>query len=217
MKYRLYQWFAVLMLLPLAAVAQAQETFQAGKDYAVLDYPLPAEDNAKIQVTEVFWYGCPHCYHFKPMIEAWEKKLPKDVNFSLMPAPFGGVWNTDAQAFYTAKALGVLDKVHDDLFDALARDHRPIKDEASFAKFFAHYGVKPEDFRKAWGSFGVHAKIQQATSVVRTAQISGVPTVLVDGKYKVDAEMAGSQENMLKVINYLIEKTREARKAQAAN
>lgn len=214
MTKRLALWFALLVWMPL--VAHANDTYKAGKDYAVLDYPLPSEDNAKIQVTEVFWYGCPHCYHFKPMLEAWVKQLPPDVNFSFLPAPFGGVWNVDAQAFYTAQALGIVSKIHDDLFDALAGEHKKIDDEASFAKFFSHYGVKPAEFKKVWSSFGVHAKVQQAKSVVQSAQITGVPTVLVDGKYKVDAEMAGSQENMLKVMDYLIEKVRQQRKAQSA-
>lgn len=217
MRIRLLHWLMVLMLLPLATVAQAQSNYQAGKDYAVLNYPIPSDDNGKVSVVEVFWYGCPHCYHFKPMVEAWEKKLPSFVDFSMLPAPFGGAWNTSAQAFYSAKALGVLSKVHDPLFDAIAGEHKRLNSESSFAKFFARYGVKPEDFKQAWNSFGVHAKLRQATAFVHTAQISGVPTMVVAGKYKVDAEMAGSQEKMLEVVNYLIRKTRKAQSTQASD
>lgn len=201
------------LLLPGAALADSA-SYTAGKDYEVLDYPIPVQDQSKIVVTEVFWYGCPHCYHFKPMVEAWVKQLPADVEFQMLPAALGHTWTVHAHAFYTEKALGVFDKMHSVLFDALARDHEPLDDEDSLAKFFAKHGVDEQKFRQAWESFGVNAELQQAQAKVRGAMITGVPTLLVDGKYKISGETAGSQENMLKVADFLIQKEREARQSK---
>lgn len=202
------------LLLPAAAQAESAAPYKAGDQYEVLDYPIPVQDQSKIVVTEVFWYGCPHCYHFRPMIEAWVKTLPTDVEFQMLPAALGRTWTVHAHAFYTEKALGVFDKMHDVLFDALARDHEPLDDENSLAKFFAQHGVDEQKFRQAWESFGVNAEVQQAASKVRGAMITGVPTLLVDGKYKITGESAGSQENMLKVADFLIKKEREARQSK---
>lgn len=202
-------WLCALLLLPLAAATQAAE-WQEGQDYERLSTPLPTRNPDHIEVTEVFWYGCPHCYAFKPLIEAWEKNKADDVDFVLLPAALGRTWEVHARAFYTTQALGVLDKTHDALFDALARDHKPLNSAEKLADFLADYGVDKDKFIKTFNSFGVNAKMQQGDSKVRAARITGVPTIIVNGKYKVSASMAGNHENMIKVIDYLVEKERSA-------
>ncbi|WP_111496928.1 MULTISPECIES: thiol:disulfide interchange protein DsbA/DsbL [Marinobacter] len=202
-------WLCALLLLPLAATVQAAE-WQEGKDYQRLDSPIPTRNPDHIEVTEVFWYGCPHCYAFKPLIENWAAQKPSDVDFVLVPAALGRLWEVHARAFYTTQALDVLSKTHDAMFDALARDHKRLTSAEDIGEFLTDYGVDKDRFVKTFNSFGVNAKMQQAQSFVRAARITGVPTMIVNGKYKVTASMAGSHENMIKVIDYLVEKERNA-------
>ncbi|PAV25654.1 thiol:disulfide interchange protein DsbA [Tamilnaduibacter salinus] len=205
-----YLWkglITALMLLPLVAQAQSWES---GTHYQTLDQPLPTDSADRIQVTEVFWYGCPHCYSFKPHVESWEQSLPEDVRFRLMPAILGQSWEPHARAFYALKALDALGKAHSPLFEALAGERRPLNSASALGDFLSGVGVDPEAFVKAYDSFGVNARLQQSQSRIRAARITGVPTMLVNGRYKVTASMAGGQEKMLDVVDYLIEKERQA-------
>ncbi|MCP5161332.1 MAG: thiol:disulfide interchange protein DsbA/DsbL [Hahellaceae bacterium] len=199
-----------LLVLLLSVGKAAAEDWQAGKHYQVLPTPITTRDDAKIEVIEMFWYGCPHCYQFAPLVEAWEAKLPEDVDFYMVPGTLSKRWAVHAKAFYVAEALGVSEKMHHPLFDAVARDHKPLADEDELAAFFAQYGVAEADFHKAWKSFGVKARMDQADSKARSYRLSGVPSLVVNGKYKVDAGGAGSHENMLKVADYLIQQERKA-------
>ncbi len=200
---------AVFVLATLSFGVQAQSAqFQEGEDYRALTNPVPTNSGDKIEVAEVFWYGCPHCYSFKPLIEKWEQDLPEDVAFELLPAALGQSWEPHARAFYTVKALDKFEQTHDALFDALARDRKPLNDAESLAEFLSEYGVDAEKFVKTYNSFGVNAKMQQAQARIRGARITGVPAMLVNGKYVVSASLAGSHERMLEVVDYLIEKER---------
>lgn len=207
--------FLVLVLLwPMALFAAEGQVWEAGKHYEVLKYPVRVEQPGKIEVAEVFWYGCPHCRSFKPMIEAWEKGLADDVNFLYMPAALGRSWEIHARAFYAAEALGVFDKTHDALFEALAKNPHGLANEDQLAAFFVEQGVEEAQFRKAFKSFGVNARLEQAQSKIRGAMLTGVPALLINGKYKTSASMAGSLENVLKVADFLIEQERKAATAQ---
>lgn len=196
-----------LSLWSAISVANA-EPWVAGEHYRVLDNPVRTVSDNGVEVAEVFWYGCPHCYNFKPLAEAWEENAPDYVNYVKLPAALGRSWEPHAYAFYALEAMGELDKVHDALFDALAGERRPLNTPEALADFVAGYGVDAEKFLENYNSFGVRAKVQQAQAKIRGARITGTPTMLVDGKYVVTASMAGSYENTLKVVEYLVEKER---------
>lgn len=200
-------FLAMTFAFAFGAPASA-ETWVEGTHYQKLDTPVQTDSDGKIEVAEVFWYGCPHCYHFKPYVEAWEKTLPEDVKFVMLPAALGRSWEPHARAFYALEAMGDLNKVHDALFDALAGEHRSLETPEALAKFVAGYGVDAGTFIKNYNSFGVNARMQQAQSKIRGARITGVPAMLVNGKYKVSASMAGSHEAVLKVVDYLVDKER---------
>lgn len=207
-----------LMMFPVSlfpTMAQAEEQWEAGKHYIVLPQPVRTRDASKVEVVELFWYGCPHCYSFNPLIHAWERSAPDYVDFWLSPATFSEVWKTHAKAFYTAEFLGVLEKTHDDLFDAIVRDRKKLDDEDSLAKFYAGYGVDEAEFKKTFNSFAVNAKLQQADARVRGYRLTGVPGVVVNGKYLVSASTAGGQDKILKVVNYLVEQEKQG--LQSAN
>ncbi|WP_166266575.1 thiol:disulfide interchange protein DsbA/DsbL [Marinobacter caseinilyticus] len=201
---------AFFLMLAVSFTAQA-DAWQEGQHYTKLTTPVQTRSGDKIEVAEVFWYGCPHCYTFKPLIEAWEKDIADDVEFVLLPAALGRSWEPHARAFYTVEAMGKLEQTHDALFNALARDRRKLNSAEELAGYLADYGVDEEAFVKTFNSFGVNAKMQQAQAKIRGARITGTPTMLVNGKYTVSASMSGSHENMIKVVDYLVEKERAAR------
>lgn len=190
------------------AVAEDAPQFSEGKDYKTLPQEVPTRDKAKVEVVELFWYGCPHCYRFDPIISKWQKNLPADVDFWHSPAAFNKTWRTHAQAFYTAEALGVSKKMHQPLFDALARDRKTLNSEDALAKFFGQYQVEEDKFRKAYNSFSVKSKVEQAASRSVSYRATGVPALIVNGKYRIDSGTAGSFERMLKIADFLIAKER---------
>lgn len=196
-----------LSLLSAASLVHAQP-WVAGEHYRVLDNPVRTASDNGVEVAEVFWYGCPHCYDLKPLAEAWEADAPDYINYVKLPAALGRSWEPHAYAFYALEAMGELDKVHDALFDALAGERRPLNTPEALADFVAGYGVDTEKFLENYNSFGVRARVQQAQAKIRGARITGTPTMLVDGKYVVSASMAGGHENTLKVVEYLAEKER---------
>ncbi len=205
-----------LFTMMVSLVACAQEgapaaTYQAGVHYQVLKAPVPTSDPSKIEVTEVFWYGCGHCFRFEPMVNQWSKKQGEDVNFVKSPAMWNGLMETHARAFYAAKALGVLDKVHQPLFNALNLEKKRLADADALAGLFAQYGVAEADFNKAFKAFGVTSQVRLADANARGYKITGTPEMIVEGKYRISAKMAGGQAQMLEVVNYLIAKVRAER------
>jgi len=196
-------------LFALLFLAQANaQSYEEGRHYVALDVPVRTASETGVEVAEVFWYGCPHCYSFKPIIESWAKTAPDYVNYVKIPAALGASWEPHAKAFYALEAMGELDKVHDALFDALAGERRPLNSGEALADFVAGYGVDGEVFLKNYNSFGVNARMQQAQSKIRGARVTGTPTMLVAGKYRVTATMAGSHEAVLDVVDYLVEQER---------
>jgi thiol:disulfide interchange protein DsbA len=180
--------------------------------YETLDTPQPTQNPDKVEVIEFFWYGCPHCYDFEPVLESWVKKLPANVDFIRQPAAFSDLWAKHAKAFYVAQALGVLDQVHADLFDALQNKHQKLETEDQLAAFFTAHGVKEADFHEAYNSFLVDTKVRQAAVTPARYGVTGVPVLIVNGKYKVDGKSAGSHEKMIEVVNQLIKKEAAVKK-----
>ncbi|ABA57071.1 thiol:disulfide interchange protein DsbA/DsbL [Nitrosococcus oceani] len=193
--------FSLLLISPLGAAAEP--AFTEGVHYKAVSPPLHAMEPGEAEVLEIFWYGCPHCYRFEPILEQWAENKPEDVAFIRVPAIFRDSWQLHAQAFYTAEALGVLDKVHRPLFDAMNLERRQFKTKEALADFFATLGVPKEDFLPTFDSFAVQGKVQQAIATTRASGITGVPAIVINGKYRTDANMAGGFEQMLEVADYL--------------
>ena len=187
--------------------------YEEGTHYVELQVPVKTANPDKIEVTEYFSYGCPHCFQFDPMITAWESNLPDDVEFNRTPA----IWNKDyqvlAQTYYAAEALNATEKLHTPLFIAIHQERRRLNDPTQIALFFSEYGIDPIDFAKVYQSFGVRASVQQAEARGRAYRSEGVPAIIVNGKYRIEGKMAGSNANMLRVTDFLIEKERQARAA----
>lgn len=183
--------------------------YQAGKHYLVLENPVNTVDAGRIEVNEVFWYGCSHCFVFEPLLETWSKHIADDVVLVRTPANWHPNMELHARAFYTAKALKVLDKVHHPIFEAMNVHKQKLdKEKAIEALFFKHAGVEPEKFQKTFNSFGVNSAVRQADSRQRAYQIAGTPEVIVNGKYRVTAQLAGGHKGMLAVVDHLIKQER---------
>ncbi|WP_305909885.1 thiol:disulfide interchange protein DsbA/DsbL [Methylomarinum sp. Ch1-1] len=169
----------------------------------------PTQNPDKVEVIEFFWYGCPHCYSFEPTLAEWLKNKPDNVEFIRIPAVFSKLWGDHAKAYFTAEALGVVDKVHADLFDAIQNKKQALRSEDDLAKFFVEHGVDETEFRNAYKSFLVDAKLRQAESMPPRYGVTGVPAIIINGKYKTNGPLAKSQKNMIKVMNELIAKESE--------
>ncbi|ANF83006.1 disulfide bond formation protein DsbA [Acinetobacter sp. NCu2D-2] len=182
--------------------------FAAGQDYTVVSNPVKIEKPGKIEVREFFWYGCPHCYKLEPHMQTWLKKLPSDVRFVRTPAAMNPLWEEGARAYYASEVLGVRQKSHLQIFhDVHARGKQTILQQQGFAKFFTRYGIPEAKFNSTFKSFAVTSKIAQAKSLAQTYQLTGVPAVVVNGKYIVQ----GEDQKVVDVVNYLVEKERKAK------
>lgn len=183
--------------------AQAAE-IKAGVDYDLVNPPQPTADPSRVEVLEFFWYGCPHCFHFEPELNAWAKSIPASVDFRRQPAIFNEQWAAHAKAFYTAAALGVLDKMHADFYDAIQSRKEALSTEEDLAKFFADHGVGEADFHKAYKSFAVDSQMRQAEGLAAKYGITGTPAIVVNGKYVVSPGKAKSFPRMIEITNALI-------------
>lgn len=206
-----------VVAIMFSIVACAEESankpaYQAGVHYEILDIPVRTRNPNKIEVTEVFWYGCSHCFHFEPIVHQWSEQQSSDVDFQQSPAMWNDTMETHARAFYTANALGVLEILHKPLFDALNLQNKRLNTEASLEDFFVSHGVDKDKFTKTFNSFGVTSQVKQANARARSYKITGTPEVIVDGKYRISSKMAGSQINMLKVADFLVQKIRTERR-----
>lgn len=202
------------MLLKIVFIGLFCFTMLAKADeigYETLTPAQPVQNPKKIEVMEFFWYGCPHCYHLEPALTAWLKTKPANVEFIRQPAFFNETYAKHAKAFFTADALGVEDKLHADFFDSIQNKKQKLTSEDDLAKFFVEHGVSEQDFHSAYNSFAVDTKMRQAETMGARYGISGVPALIVNGKYRVTGQSAKSEENIFKVINQLIQQETAAK------
>jgi len=191
----------VLALAPAAA--------QQPPGVVELNPPLPTDAKGKIEVVEFFWYECPHCYALEPALEAWIKTLPSDVEFRRVPATFNDRWNISARVFYALEAMGLLDKLHRPLLDAIHKDRLRITDERQLTEWLQAKGVDVAKFSSTLKSFAVEGRLKRATILVQGSKIDGVPALMVNGQYVIGAGVGGSEERMLVIASSLIDRSRK--------
>jgi protein dithiol oxidoreductase (disulfide-forming) len=200
-----------------AAPVFGQGKPQLDKDYRLVSPPLPLESKTKVEVIEFFWYGCPHCYAFEPVIEPWIKKLPTDVMFHRIPAAFSESWVPHARLYYSLEVLGETERLHRLIFDTIHRDHQVLATEATIADFLEKNGVDRKKFTDAYNSFSVQSKFQRSIQLQTAYKIDGVPTMGIDGHYVTAATMVGdSHQAVLPVVDYLIAEARKLHKLPKA-
>lgn len=205
---RLIKMGAMVLGLAFVAVLPLR-----AEEYVELAAPQPTSDPQKIEVVELFSYACPHCYHFEPLLHEWVQAQQKDVVFVRIPAVFRPSWEPLARAYYVAEMLGVLDKVHGAMFKAIHEQKQSLDTEDAIAKVFVAQGVDEKQFRDAYKSFGVAAKLNRGKQMLQRYGVAGVPTLVINGKYRTSANEAGGHEGMLKVADKLIAQERAARQS----
>ena len=197
---------ALLLSAPLASAQALPEKYQAGKHYFPIEPAQPTSSGSKVEVVEVFSYGCIHCAHFQPTVDAWKKSMPAGVSFSYMPAFFQPTFALFGRAYYTAEVLGVAEKAHADLFKALFVEQKPLHSLDDIAGWYATYGVKADDFVKTATSFAVETKVNRANQMVKNYQVDGTPTMVVAGKYRITGASAEGYDKVFDVVNFLVAK-----------
>jgi thiol:disulfide interchange protein DsbA len=216
------KWLSALLLPFVISTACTAADFVEGTEYTRLATPQPTSDPDKIEVVEMFSYACPHCFHMEPELNDWLKSKPDDVVFVRLPVVFRPEWEVLAKAYFTAQILGVLDKTHEALFEAIHVKNQKFDDEAAMQAFFVSEGVSAEDFRNTFNSFAVAVKVNSAKLMTRRYAITGVPTFIVNGKFSTSASLVGGKEKdlsvkelnekTLKVVDYLVELERKGGK-----
>lgn len=206
MKFKLFMAILLTALLSHSVTAAIDE----GIEYKRISPAQPTITKNKIEVVELFWYGCPHCYHFEPVLKEWLAKQSDNVVFYRVPAVFNAAWGLHARAFYTAKALGLFDdeklNFHGAFFDEIHKHKKRLNNKKALRAFFARFGVSAQDFNDTFDSFSVNTKYNRAVELSKRYQIEGVPTLIVNGKYRTDGPMAGGRKGILKVLDFLIKK-----------
>lgn len=197
-------------LVATAAHAQAP---RAGTDYVALGRPLATSAPAgKIEVIEFFWYGCPHCNRFEPMLDAWVRKLPADVSFRRVPVAFRDEFVVHQRIYYAIEAMGKLDELHKKVFHAIHVERQRLDNVDAVADFMARNGQDRAKFVEVYNSFSVQTKTRQAKQLADGYKIDGVPALGVNGRFWTSGALSGSLERSLQVADHLIGLARQAPK-----
>lgn len=188
-----------------ATTAPPSSKFKEGANYKTI---VPAQPTSvgpgKVEVVEVFWYGCGHCFALDPRIEAWRTKgKPSYVEFVRVPAMWNDATRMHARVFYTAELLGKLDQLHMPIFNEIHTKGDMLNTVDKISAFFTANGVSKDEFQKAFSSFAVESKLQRADFLNRRYKVDAVPVVIVNGKYKADVASAGGEEPLFALINEL--------------
>jgi len=200
---------AILLFIPLQLRAVDE-----GIDYSILKVAQPTETGDQVEVLEVFWYSCPHCWHLEPTMQSWVATLPAGAAFRRLPGADGRL-EPHARAHYAAELMGKLDVLHPALFKAIHEDKRALWTEDALVEFAGQIGLDEQAFREAFNSFAVDAKVRKAQDMSRRYGIDGVPAVIVNGKYRTSPSQAGDQERFTEVMNTLIARELAAKGAAA--
>lgn len=199
------------ILLGLAIMACQGETSAQSQlsdtTYTELPEPMEPSTGDKIEVAELFWYGCGHCYSLEPYVDNWKADMPDNAEFVKVPAIFSPRWEFHGKAFYTMEALGVLDEANGAFFHRIHVMRRPINTLDQLVAFLADYDKTEEEVTSAFNSFAVDTKLRNAKLITAKSTATGVPAILVDGKYHTSVKLAGSADNLFTVVDQLVEKS----------
>ena len=182
-----------------------QAEFVAGKNYTVIDKPVETSTGVKVEVRELFWYFCPHCFSVHPLLDNWLQTMDPSAQLVLQPAVFPG-WEYGASFYYVLEELGEVNRLHGPLFDAIHVQKLNFKTQQDFVTWLTLNGIDEGRANKVYESFAVKVAVNKAKANTYKYRITGVPAFIVNGKYIVNATSAGSEEKIFEVLDYLIQK-----------
>jgi protein dithiol oxidoreductase (disulfide-forming) len=197
--------------MPLHALAQGGN-FQEGQDYVALDKRVPGDTAAgRVEVIEFFWYSCPHCNAFEPMLEQWIAKLPKDVTLRRVPVGFRDDFVPQQRLFYALEAMGKLEELHKKVFYAIHVEKRALNNQGSIGDWLATQGVNKAKFDELYNSFAVQTKTTRATKLQNDYKVGGVPALGIAGRFYTDGSLAQSMGRALQVTDWLVSEVKKGR------
>lgn len=203
--------FFLVLSLGLINSLTAHADIVEGKDYTVLASPQPTQDANRIEVLEFFWYGCPHCYNLHPHLKTWLLNIPGDVGFRYVPAIFRANWVAAAKIYFAIEAMGVTDILHDKVYDAIHRDKIDLNNESVLFDWIEKQGIDRKKFENTYNSFTVQNQVARSTQMSRQYQLTGVPALVINGKYVTSGRMGSTPQDTIKTLEALIEKVRKER------
>ena len=208
-------FLGLLLLAGFVSQSAYADTPQVGTQFDRVAQEIPTDQPAKIEVMEIFWYGCPHCYHMEQPLETWVKKLPADVYFKRMPGLPNPSWAPMAKAFYAMQALGVGEKLHTQLFDAIHKSKtlKPTDEAGAIEWLTKASGLDKVKVEQAFNSFTTNTQLNRAMQVFRASGATGVPSLIIDGKYITSSTMAGGNDQALQTADYIIQNVRKDKAA----
>jgi len=182
-----------------------------GTDYLTLDRPAGTEAApGKVEVVEFFWYSCPHCNAFEPLLEAWVAKLPPQVSFRRVPVMFRPSFEPQQRLFYTLEAMNLLPKLHSKVFNAIHNERVSLETPEQIEAWVAKMGVNAAKFKEQFNSFPVVTKVRRATQLQEQYQVDGVPALGVAGRYFTSGSLAGNMPRALQVVDHLVAQVAKA-------
>lgn len=219
----LQKLLAIASLSLFAAAAGASPSSPVnGTDYRTLDKAQATSASKKVDVTEFFWYSCPHCNALEPTLEAWVKKNADKINFRRVPVIFRDTFIPQQKLYYTLEAMGLVESLHAKVFRAIHTERQHLDTDKQIADFIAKQGVDMKKFNDTYNSFGVQTKVRQAAQLQNDYQIDGVPTIAVDGRYLTSPSIVGAglgnrPESVLfdattQVLDFLVTKSAAGKK-----
>ena len=200
--------FSALSIFLAFTMPSAAQEFQEDVNFFPLLVEQPVRTGDQIEVLEIFWYGCPHCYALEPYLKKWLKNKPEFVEFVQLPAVLNHSWAFDARVFYTFVALGLMDELHEAYFDAIHQDRRRMKNVEQVASWAQEQGIDPKLILDTFNSFGVDSMLANATQMSGRYEADGVPTIIIDGKYRTTVSLAGGHNEIIDLINYLAQRAK---------
>ena len=192
--------FALLFCLGAMFATQAR-----AQGYEAIDPAQNTSVTDKVEVLEFFWFGCPHCYAFEPSIDEWASDLPENTVFVREAPPLNPSWESHSRAFYASEILGISEKFVPAMFNAIHKDRKAMRKPGDIAELAETFGVSKKAFTDAMGSFGVQTRMARAMQLARGTGITGVPAIIVNGKYRISSGTAGSHEGMIGAINQTVD------------
>ena len=203
----------LMLLISTTAVADGPKP---GAEFDAVAQPITTDVATKIEVMEVFWYGCIHCYQMEAPLNAWVKKLPADVYFKRMPALPRADWAPMAKAFFAMETLGVQEKLHSQLFEAVHKQKtlNPTDEKAAIDWVIKVSGMDKLKVEQAFKSFTINTNLNRAAQIFRSSGATGVPSLIIDGKFITSSTMSGGNAEALKVADYIIDNVRKEKGMQ---
>ena len=203
--------FSALSIFLAFTLPSGAQEFKEDVNFFPLLVEQPVRTGDRIEVLEIFWYGCPHCYALEPYLKKWLRNKPEFVEFVQLPAVLNRSWAFDARVFYTFVALGLIDELHEAYFDAIHKDRRRMKKVEQVASWAQEQGVDPQLILDTFNSFGVDSMLANATQMSGRYEADGVPTIIIDGKYRTTVSLAGGHNEIIDLINYLAQRAKSER------